>query len=211
MNSLNFSMLLLLAATTSCGRPASDIVHASTNPDTTNLDTSGPGDPENDTSKCGENQIPLTRPNNSTVCVKEPEARNLSAVSLLTFWNSSTATRCQDLFSFVNAFQRAHMPLQSVSLNTCRPISQNSMAIFVSFSVAGNGPLYTEAFEIAAAPNTSSIIRICTRERTHHVENAHCNEIFRPNRIPAALAAVAPNPSEALIDFYPTLWTLLSN
>ncbi len=203
----SFSLILFA----SCGRPASDIVHAPIRDENRSLDDGNRGNLDNSRNNCAAGQILLSQSRESPICVTAPQPRVLSAVSLWAFWNTSTTERCADIASFVKAFQRTHMPSAQISLTTCKAVTRTEKAIFVGMEITSPSGTHREAFEVAGSQNDAAVIRICTSERTQYIENKHCSEIFRPARIPMSLAAVAPKPDVAMIDFYPTLWSLLSN
>jgi hypothetical protein len=199
---------MLIAA---CGRPASDIVHAPEREENPSLNDANRGNLDNSSGRCPSGEILLSQNREESICIKSPGPRPLPSVSLWTFWNTSTTERCADLSSFAKAFQRMHMPSAAITINFCKAVTRTEKSIFVSLNIAGPEGTHTEAFEVAGSQTDAAIIRICTAERTQYLENKHCKELFTPARIPVSLAAVAPMPDAAMLDFYPTLLKLLSN
>jgi hypothetical protein len=201
----------MLALFSACGRPASDIVHAPNREESPSLNETNRGNLDNTSNLCASGEILLSQNREKPVCVKSPDSRELPSISLWTFWTTSTIERCADISTFAKAYQRSHMPSATITVNFCKPVTRTEKSIFVNIDIIGPKGKHTEAFEIASSQNDSAIIRICTAERTQYLENMHCSEVFKPAQIPASLAAVAPMPDAAIVDFYPTLLTLLSN
>ncbi len=206
-----FAQVFLLSAIAACGRPASDIVHAPERGQSPSLGGSQFGNLDGRSEGCPNTKVLLKRSGAASVCVKIPQAQTVSAVSLASYWAGDAQQRCAILNKFIEAFRGSFMSDAQLAVSSCAPVTLNGQDVFVSITVSKGEISHGEAFEIAAARGTESIVSICTTERAYFVQNKHCTEAFDVARIPSSVAAIAPNPTEGLLDFYPSLSAFLSN
>jgi hypothetical protein len=203
MKSLHFIAWVIVPTLTSCGRPASDIVHPQLRPEIPLTDSSTNTGPQNEA--CVENKIPAKRSNGSSVCVKRPEVRKVSNGAGAKYWDGDISARCGLVESFVKGFAKEHFSEVEAELSRCSQIVSSSNALFINMALTHAGRTSAIAFEISDSQYQDAIVRVCTSQRTSFVAGLHCTERFINGKVPSAIANLAPEPSDNIVDFFPSL------
>lgn len=192
----------------SCGRPASDIVHPSGNP---NLPLSGNDPSTGSAVTCNSGTVSARSANGNMLCVKRPEVSSIGGDILSDFWKNDTNSRCQSIKSYILSFAAEYFSNSTTEVIRCSKILENSNALFVSFLVNNTAGRNTISFEIADSENQGKPILVCTKDRTSFIAGTHCTERFVTGKIPTLVADLFPNPSPNFVDFFPSLSASLNN
>jgi hypothetical protein len=208
MKNLRSVAWVLFSTLASCGRPASDIVHPKLRPEVPLTDSNTNTEPQNE--PCAADKIPVKRSNGTAVCVKRPEIREVSSATRTQYWEGDVSARCSFVESFVKGFAKEHFSEVEAELSKCSQIVSSSNALFVSVALAHAGRTSAVAFEIADSRFQDAVLRVCTSQRTSFVAGMHCTERFIEGKIPSAIANLAPEPSDNIVDFFPSLEDVLN-